>query len=143
MLQGRGGSSIYRTSSGFTQGERETMEQTVHIHVHVNGIVHGIGFTTWLAVHIYRFTYTQSFLFPHKVLLLHKVEKDGGKKYNFFKLQQLFPKYHCPNTSALRRRLAAALLGSGALRAAGRAQLPQGGVSVLDARAHPFRVQLT
>lgn len=46
-------------------------------------------------------------------------------------------------TSALRRRLAAALLGAGALRAAGRAQLPQGGVSVLDARAHPFWVQLT
>lgn len=102
MLQGRGGSSIYRTSSGFTQGERKTMGQTVHIHVHINGIVHGIGFTTWFAVHIYRLTYTQSFLSPHKDLLLHKVEKDGGKKYNFFQLQQLFPKYHCPNTSALR-----------------------------------------
>lgn len=88
-----------RVYTGHRQGSpkgRGKPWNTVHIHVHVNGIVHGTGSTTWFAGHIFRLIYTRSFLFPHKDLLLHKAEEDDGKKY--FKLQQLFPKYHCPNT---------------------------------------------
>lgn len=80
MLQGHGGSSIYSTQPGLTPGKGNMGQDSLHTCT-LHGIVHGIRFTTWFAVHIYRLTHTQSlFFFLHKDLLLHKVEKDDGKK---------------------------------------------------------------
>lgn len=63
------------------EGERESMEQQVFTYVCTSvGIVHWVKFIMWLLGMSIPDRITPTLPFPHKDLLLHRVEKDGGKK---------------------------------------------------------------